>query len=92
MEFPTETSSASSMDEIPDLSSDEEIIPEGDMYPLNSERVKAAWIRRIAETLNLPTTTSLEETRQMIEEKLSGLRYQPENVQVVVHILYSLWS
>ena len=84
MEFPTEISVESSMDEIPDLSSDEDVMPDGDMYPLNSKRVKAAWIRRIAETLELPTTASLEETRQMIEGKLTGLRYQPENVQVVV--------
>ena len=35
MEFPTETSSTSSLDEIPDLSSDEDIMPEGDMYLLN---------------------------------------------------------
>ena len=34
LEFPTETSSVSSMDKIPDLSSDEEIIPEGDMYSI----------------------------------------------------------
>ena len=76
------------MDEIPDLtsefSSDEEDFPEGDMYPLSSKRLKAVWIRRLAEALELPTNASVEETRQMIEGKLIQQQYQPQNVQVII--------
>ena len=76
------------MDEIPDLSSkissDEEDFPEGDMYPLNSKRLRAVWIRRIAEAMELPTNVSVEETRQMIEGKFIQQQYEPQNVQVVI--------
>ena len=61
------------MGEIPDLSSDEEAMPDGDMYPLNFKRVKETWIRHKAETLILPTMMSVEEARQTTERKLSGL-------------------
>ena len=72
------------MEDLPELSSDEDEFPEGDIFPLNSRRIKGCWIQRIAEALELPGRASLEETRQIIEGKLMELQYQPQNVQVIV--------
>ena len=68
------------MEDLPELSSDKDEFPEGDMFPLNSRRIKGCWIQRIAEALELPGRASLEETRQMIEGKLMELQYQPQNM------------
>ena len=65
--------------------SDEEIdIPVGDRYPLNSRNLKAVWIQRIAQSLELPTAASTSEIRQMIEGKLGDLQYEATNIQVVI--------
>ena len=53
----------------------------GRTLPLNSARLTAPIVARIAEGLQLPHSASLEETRQLIEGKLSGER-EPRNVQV----------
>ena len=50
-------------------------------YPLNSRRLTAETLSRIAKALGLPTTASVAETRQLIEGKL-GEEYEPRNVQV----------
>ena len=73
------------MEDLSELSSDEDKFPKGDMFPLNLRRIKGCWIQRIAEALELPGRASLEETRQMIEGKLMELQYQPQNVQVIIH-------
>ena len=50
-------------------------------YPLNSKRLTAGTLSRVAEALGLPTRGSAAETRQIIEGKL-GESYEPMNVQV----------
>ena len=51
--------------------------------PLNSRRLTAGIVNRIARGLGLPTGASLEESRQLIEGKLGETR-EPRNVQVEV--------
>ena len=50
-------------------------------YPLNSRRLKAETISRIAKALGLPTNASPAETMQLIEGRL-GEEHEPRNVQV----------
>ena len=52
--------------------------------PLNSKRLLAAHVRQLARTLELPTTASANEIRQMIDGKLTEMGREPPNVQVVV--------
>ena len=54
------------------------------IYPLNSRRLTARIIGRIAEALEVPTRGSLEDTRQMLEGKLVEGGKEPRNVQVVL--------
>jgi len=58
------------LEEIPELSGDEEL-PPGQRYHLNSRGLRAVWIQRIAQSLELPTSASTAELRQMIDGKLS---------------------
>ena len=51
------------------------------MFPLNSRRLTAETLTRIAAALGLPTGASASETRQLIEGKLSEA-HEPRNVQV----------
>ena len=51
-------------------------------YPLNSRRLTADVIGRIAKELGLPTAGSLEETRQILDGKLVEMGREPRNVQV----------
>ena len=53
-------------------------------YPLNSRRISATYLHRIAKELGLPTTAGLEELRVMIDEKLRQENHEPRNVQVGV--------
>ena len=53
-------------------------------YPLNSRRLTADVIGRIAASLGLPRAGSLEDKRQMIGGKLEEAEREPRNVQVVV--------
>ena len=57
-------------------------------YPLNSRRLTAEILSRIARALDLPTTASVEETRQLIEGML-GEEHEPRNVQVELEQLAS---
>ena len=50
-------------------------------YPLNSKRLTAGILSRVARALGLPTRGSVAETRQIIEGKL-GKDYEPMNMQV----------
>ncbi len=52
--------------------------------PLNSKRLTAGHLRRLAEALQLPTTTSADELCQMIDGKLIEEGKDPHNVQVVL--------
>ena len=59
-------------------------ISRGDRYLLNSRNLKAAWIQRIAQSLELPTAASTSEIRQMIDGRLADLWYEAANMQVVI--------
>ncbi len=67
-----------------DVDEEESIgLPHGKLYPLNSRRLIAVYLRHIAEALSLPSTGSADEVRQLIEGKLQETR-EVSNVQVVV--------
>ena len=57
--------------------------PLGKLLPLNSRRLTAAYLKHIAQSLELPTAGSADETRQLIDGKLQETR-DSSNVQVVV--------
>ena len=65
--------------------SDEEDLtfPKGNVYPLNSRRLVASQLHRLAGILGLPTSSSLASTRQLIEGKLLEMGCEPKNVQVI---------
>ena len=72
------------MDDTQELSGEEDL-PLGDRYHLNSRGLRAAWIQRIAQSLESPTSASTSEVRQMIDGKLADLLQQEAtNVQVIV--------
>ena len=56
----------------------------GRPLPLNSRRMTAVHLQRLARRLGLPTSASTEETRQIIDGKLSEMGREPRNVQVVI--------
>ena len=58
-------------------------LPEGQLYPLNSSRLKRAHLKLTAEALGLPTAAGVEETRQLIEGHIISNR-EPGLVQVIV--------
>ncbi len=66
------------------MASEEDDLPHGRVLPLNSRRLKAAHLRALAEQLDLPTSASADETRQLVEGKLEGLNKEPRNVQVII--------
>ena len=53
-------------------------------YPLNSKRLTAEVLTKVAKGLGLPTSASVAETRQLVEGKLETEQYEPKNVQVDV--------
>ncbi len=52
--------------------------------PLNSKRLTAAHLKRLATALDVPTTAAGDEVRQMVEGKLTDQGREPRNVQVVL--------
>ena len=62
--------------------SDAEGVPKGPVYSLNSKRLTALHLQRIADSLGLPTKGSAAVTRQLIEGKLIEMGKEPPNVQV----------
>ena len=62
-------SEASSREE---LAIGHEDFPEGRTYPLNSKRLISGQLQALAKILGLPGGASMEETRQLIEEKYNG--------------------
>ena len=53
-------------------------------YPLNSRRLTTRSVERIVKALGLPTTATLADARQIIEEKLIEQSREPRNVGVIV--------
>ena len=62
----------------------EQTWPEGRTLPLNSRRLDAWHLQQLAVLLELPTSASIEDTRQMIDGKLIEKGKQPQNVQVII--------
>ena len=52
--------------------------------PLNSKRLKVAFMKRIATSMSLPTAGSADDVRQMIEGQLTEMGKEPQRVQVLV--------
>ena len=53
---------------------------------MNSKRLGAAYLHRIAAELGLPTTAPLKDVRQMIDGKLLEESKEPRNVQITVGV------
>ncbi len=53
--------------------------------PFGSKKMKTEWLRRIATTLEVPSTAPVNELRLMLEGKLTDMSKQPQNVQVIAH-------
>ena len=64
----------------------QEDIPEGKTYPLNSKRIVSDQLQALAKVLGLPgSRASMEETHQLIERRLLEMRHEPQNVQAIVN-------
>ena len=55
-------------------------------YPLNSRRLTSPYLMCISRALGLPTNGAVEETRLMIEGRLTEMGREPRNVQVIVSV------
>ena len=62
---------------------DSDVAPQGKLLPLNSRRLTTAHLKQIADSLELPSSGSGDELRQLTEEKLQE-SHDVHNVQVVV--------
>ena len=60
----------------------EQTWPDGRSLPLNLRRLDAGQLRQLAARLELPVNVSMEETRQMIDRKLTNKERQ--NMQFIV--------
>ena len=58
--------------------------PRGQYLPLNSKRLTTAHLRQIASALDLPTTGSADQLRQVIEGKLETDGHEAINIQVTL--------
>lgn len=58
-------------------------LPRGRVLPLNSKRLTSTHLKQVAEKLELPTTGSADQIRQLIEGRLQEDR-EVSNIQVVV--------
>ena len=72
------------MDNITDLLSEEEMLPDGDMFPMNLRRIKPIGFDEQQKLQNCQPTCLTEETQQLIEGRLEDLQYQAQNVQVII--------
>ena len=61
-----------------------EVLPRGRTLPLNSKRLTGPLVQQIAKSMGLPTSASLEDTRQMLEGKIGEMEREPRNMQVVL--------
>jgi len=57
---------------------------QGAVYPLNSRRVIADQLYRLAGMLDLPTSSTVAAMQPPIEGKLIEMDQEPKNVQVIV--------
>ena len=64
--------------------SEEENLPEGATYPLNSKRLITSQLRRLTAMLELPSDGTSATLRQLIEWKLIELGQEPRTIQVIV--------
>ena len=53
-------------------------------FPLNSRRMKAVYLRRVADELGLPSNATVTDLRQIVEGKLREMGHEPGNLQVAV--------
>ena len=60
------------------------MFPEGKVLPLNSKWLLTPYVRELVEELGLPTRTTTDEVRQLIEGDLTTKGREPRNVQVIV--------
>ena len=56
----------------------------GRVLPLNSRRLTAVIVKRIAKALELPDSAALDDLRQMVDGKLSEQGEEPRSVQVAL--------
>lgn len=62
-----------------------QLVPRGGRpLPLNSRRLTGVHLQRLARRLELPTSASADETRLIIDGKLSEMGREPRNVQVMI--------
>ena len=69
----------------------------GRTLPLNSRRLTASIVNRIAKALSLPHSASLDDTKQMVEGTLVERGEEPRNVQVTLiegvgGVVIELWN
>ena len=62
-----------------------EVQPGSQTLPLNSRRLTAARLRQLARGMDLPTTATIEDLRQIIDGKVAEMGHEPRNVQVQLH-------
>ena len=62
-----------------------EVQPGSQTLPLNSRRLTAARLRQLARGMDLPTTATIEDLRQIIDGKVTEMGHEPRNVQVQLH-------
>ena len=58
----------------------------GTVMPMNSRHLTKAYLSIMAEKLELPTKGSAEETRKIIEGKLTEMGKEPHNVEIELEI------
>ena len=54
--------------------------------PLNSRRLTSSIVTRIEKALELPSTGTLEDTKQIVEGKLTEMGLEPKHMLIVVHV------
>ena len=59
-------------------------LPSRQFLPLNSRKLTIPLLKQLSRGLGLPTTASLEGTRQLIEGKLKEMGREPKRMQVSV--------
>jgi hypothetical protein len=62
----------------------EEVEARGQTFPLNSRRLTAAVIARVARELGLSVSASLEDLRQIVGGKIEEMGHEPQNVRVTL--------
>ena len=63
---------------------EEDVLPDGATYPLNSKKIVVNQLRTLAAMLELPSEGTSATLRQVIEGKLLELGHEPRNTQIIV--------